>query len=97
MSFGVLAGVGPAKPGASSKAPRDRRIRSLNVFKTLVSRRKGLELNQDFNTSTSVLPMRAGDGDTLMPADSIAAIFDSASPLPPEMIEIGRASCRERV
>src|SRR5215471_15885039 len=47
---------------------------------------KDLELNQDFNTSTSVLPIRAGEGDTLIPADSIAAILDSASPFPPEMI-----------
>src|SRR5712692_7150134 len=29
---------------------------------------------------------RAGEGETLMPADSMAAIFDSASPLPPAMI-----------
>src|SRR3984893_8745164 len=36
--------------------------------------------------SASVLPSRAGDGDTVIPAASIAAIFDSASPLPPAMI-----------
>ena len=40
-------------------------------------------LNQDFRTSTSVRPIRAGDGDTVIPADCIAAILDSASPLPP--------------
>jgi hypothetical protein len=39
-----------------------------------------------YDNSTSVLPSRAGDGATLMPAASIAAILDSASPLPPEMI-----------
>src|SRR3984885_7853433 len=44
------------------------------------------ELNQDFNTSASVLPRRAGEGETLIPADSMAAILDSASPLPPAMI-----------
>ena len=44
---------------------------------------EAVEGGQPFSTSTSVLPTRAGDGDTLMPADSIAAIFDSASPLPP--------------
>jgi hypothetical protein len=43
-------------------------------------------MNQDFNTSTRVFPIRAGEGDTLIPADFIAAIFDSASPLPPERI-----------
>src|SRR5271154_4824111 len=42
--------------------------------------------NQPFSASTRVLPRRAGDGDTLIPADSIAAILDSASPLPPEMM-----------
>jgi hypothetical protein len=41
---------------------------------------------QPFRASTSVLPSRAGDGDTLMPAASMAAIFESASPLPPEMM-----------
>ena len=39
-----------------------------------------------FSTSINVLPIRAGDGDTLMPAASMAADFDFASPLPPEMI-----------
>ena len=29
-----------------------------------------------FSTSTSVLPSRTGEGETLMPAASIAAIFD---------------------
>ena len=33
-----------------------------------------------------VLPSRAGEGDTLIPAASMAAILDSASPLPPEMM-----------
>src|SRR5271169_1175883 len=43
-------------------------------------------MNQAFNISASVLPRRAGDGETLIPADSMAAILDSASPLPPAMI-----------
>src|SRR5688572_25417915 len=42
--------------------------------------------DQPFNNSTSVRPIRAGDGDTLIPADSIAAILDGASPLPPAMM-----------
>ena len=42
--------------------------------------------NQELRSSTNVLPILAGEGDTLIPADSIAAILDSASPLPPEMM-----------
>src|SRR5215475_4922117 len=38
------------------------------------------------STSTRVLPSRAGEGDTLIPAASMAAILDSASPLPPAMM-----------
>ena len=30
---------------------------------------KDVRMNSDFNTSASVLPSRAGDGDTLIPAD----------------------------
>src|SRR6201994_4315689 len=48
--------------------------------------RRKRQRHQPLSTSTRVLPRRAGDGDTLIPADSMAAIFDSASPLPPEMI-----------
>src|ERR1700731_2522175 len=48
--------------------------------------RKTQEMNQDFNTSARVFPSRAGDGETLMPADSMASTFDPASPLPPEMM-----------
>src|SRR3989344_5944457 len=40
--------------------------------------------SQPLSTSTRALPSRAGDGETLMPASSMAAILDSASPLPPE-------------
>src|SRR5246500_4060525 len=43
-------------------------------------------MNYDFNFLTRVCPSRAGDGETVIPADSIAAVFDPASPLPPEMI-----------
>src|ERR1043166_526284 len=48
--------------------------------------RKMQRPNHAFRRSASVFPIRAGEGDTLIPADSIAAIFDSASPLPPEMM-----------
>ena len=47
--------------------------------------------DQRFNTSTRVFPRRAGDGETAMPAASMAAILLSASPLPPEMIAPGVA------
>ena len=40
-------------------------------------------LNQPFSTSTSVLPSRAGDGETLMPAASIAAILSRRRPCRP--------------
>src|SRR5580692_6309897 len=43
-------------------------------------------MNHDFHISASVLPSLAGDGDTLMPADSMAAILESAPPLPPAII-----------
>src|SRR5215831_1919820 len=39
-----------------------------------------------FSTSTRVLPSLAGEGETLIPAASMAAILDSASPLPPAMM-----------
>src|SRR6202045_1834734 len=43
-------------------------------------------MNYDFNFSTSVFPSRAGEGETVIPAASIAAVLEPASPLPPEMI-----------
>jgi hypothetical protein len=49
-------------------------------------RQKTVEMNQDFNSSASVWPSRAGDGETLIPAVSMAAILESAPPLPPAMI-----------
>ena len=42
--------------------------------------------SQALSRSRNVLPILAGEGDTLIPADSIAAILDSASPFPPEMM-----------
>jgi hypothetical protein len=39
-----------------------------------------------FKTSTSVLPSRAGDGETWIPAIFMASILSSAPPLPPAMI-----------
>src|SRR6185503_4673156 len=67
----------PLVPGGGSPCTLFRRVRW---------QLKEQELNQDFSTSTKVLPIRAGDGETVMPAASMAAILDSASPLPPEMI-----------
>src|ERR1700734_2266263 len=49
-------------------------------------RQKTVEVNQDFSSSANVWPSRAGDGETLIPADSMAAILESAPPLPPAMI-----------
>src|SRR5580693_5833728 len=49
-------------------------------------RQKTIRMNQDFNNSARVWPRRAGDGETLMPADSMAAILESAPPLPPAMM-----------
>src|SRR6201987_212355 len=43
-------------------------------------------MNQNFSFSARVCPSLAGDGDTVSPADSMAAVFEAASPLPPEMI-----------
>src|SRR4029077_8729150 len=57
-----------------------------SLFRRLRWQLKEQELNQDFSTSTKVFPMRAGDGDTLIPAASMAAILESASPVPPELI-----------
>src|SRR6185437_6276853 len=37
-------------------------------------------------SSTSVVPSAAGLGETRIPAERIASIFESAPPLPPEMI-----------
>src|SRR6202795_1016602 len=88
MSVSILARLEStlrrqAKPdGASAR----RRPGCFNAIYDACKSTKGLGLNHDFNTATSVFPIRAGDGDTLIPADSIAAILDSASPLPPEMI-----------
>src|SRR5262249_61102516 len=42
-----------------------------------------------FSSSASVVPSAAGLGETTIPADFIASIFERASPLPPEMIAHG--------
>src|ERR1700694_4546265 len=71
-----------ANPGAT-----DQRYRGpFTLSRSNVRPEKNQELNYDFNFSTSVLPRRAGDGDTVIPADSIAAVLEPASPLPPEMM-----------
>src|SRR3954470_10542678 len=59
---------------------------SITLFRGKFRAEKNQELNYDFNFSTSVFPSRAGDGDTVIPADSMAAVLDAASPLPPEMM-----------
>ena len=59
-------------PAGSCLRPRLAAMRTLSVR------------GYPFKTSTMVSPRRAGLGDTLMPADSIASILDGASPLPPE-------------
>ena len=74
-SFAKNAGVGGGVP---THAPGS------GAFARLRGALRGYDLV--FSTSTSVLPIRAGEGDTVMPAASMAAIFDSASPFPPEMI-----------
>src|SRR5262245_55861673 len=47
---------------------------------------RGEELHQRFNISASVLASLPGHCDTLMPAASMAAILESAPPLPPAMM-----------
>src|SRR4051812_29565665 len=59
---------------------------SITLFGVKLRGEKNQELNYDFNFSTRVWPSRAGEGETVIPAASIAAILDSASPLPPEMM-----------
>src|SRR6202044_4097240 len=70
-----------ANPGFGSA-----RWETLTLFKANLLGEKNQRLNYDFNFSTSVCPSRAGDGETVIPADSIAAVLEGASPLPPEMI-----------
>src|ERR1700689_5382262 len=51
-------------------------------------REKTQEVNLEsypLSSSARVCPRRAGDGETLMPAASMAAIFESAPPFPPAM------------
>src|ERR1700761_9745414 len=62
------------------------RLGAFTLFSVNIRAEKDKALNQAFSFSASVLPSRAGDGDTVMPADSIAADLEPASPLPPEMI-----------
>src|SRR5450759_4508878 len=47
---------------------------------------KDLRTESRFQYFYQGFPIRAGAGDTLIPVDSIAAILDSAPPLPPEMM-----------
>src|SRR6478672_235721 len=68
------------------RIPDQRHSRAFNLFRTNVRPEKNQKLNYDFNFSTRVFPSRAGDDETVIPADSIAAVLEPASPLPPEMI-----------
>src|ERR1700751_4124889 len=73
---------------SAAAGPKDRASgkKTLTLSRANYRAEKNEKLNYDFNFSTSVFPSRAGDGETVIPADSIAAVFDPASPLPPEMI-----------
>src|ERR1700741_4375306 len=57
-----------------------------SLYKANLRPQKNQKMNYDFNFSTRVFPSRAGEGETVIPAASIAAVLDPASPLPPEMI-----------
>src|ERR1700751_1092379 len=73
---------------SAAAGPKDRASgkKTLTLSRANYRAEKNEKLNYDFNFSTSVFPSRAGDGETVIPADSIAAAFEPASPLPPEMI-----------
>src|SRR4029077_11233871 len=73
---------------SAAAGPKDRASgkKTLTLSSANYRAEKNDKLNYDFNFSTSVFPSRAGDGETAIPADSIAAAFEPASPLPPEMI-----------
>src|SRR6516165_3358413 len=74
----------------SSRSLSPRRVcstlRRLVLCKLRLRAGTAAQPDQPLSASARVLPSRAGEGETLIPAASIAAIFDSASPLPPEMI-----------
>src|SRR4051812_9196810 len=84
-SFAALGGPTEARQMPYSPAPgaclRDGTVYTtrilqdqlLTVFKSPACQLKERRGNQRFKTSTSVLPSRAGDGETQMPAASIAA------------------------
>src|SRR6185437_15147206 len=71
---------------ADPRAADQRGVRGFTLFSANVRAEKNEVVNYDFNFSASVCPSRAGDGETVIPADSIAAALELASPLPPEMI-----------
>ena len=80
--------LGRVEPGVGGVEFGQRPVRSRPA-----GARLGLQLwlemrvhDQPFNSSVRVVPSSDGLGLTLIPAASIAAIFDPASPLPPETI-----------
>ena len=82
-----LPGDTPQRRAKFELSPDRRRPNPLVPY--LVSgcgRQKAQEINRYFRASASVFPRRAGEGETVIPAEVMAAIFDSASPLPPEMM-----------
>ena len=60
---------------SAAAGPKDRASgkKTLTLFSANYRAEKNEKLNYDFNFSTSVFPSRAGDGETVIPADSIAA------------------------
>src|SRR5262249_41669049 len=78
-----MTGVGRAR----AAPPRPLQIRLVPYLSRLRSYEStNKRTKTHFIKSARVLPRRAGEGETAMPASSMAAIFDSASPLPPEMM-----------
>src|SRR5882724_7292880 len=85
---GVLVIFASRMVNGAAAGPQSRtsRVKKPTLFKANIRAEKNQELNYDFNFSRRVFPSLAGDGETVIPADSMAAVFEPASPLPPEMI-----------
>src|SRR5216683_5962542 len=82
---GVIAPRGWAKAALCGPAPAGHSF-LYSIYDTLAAEPTRKLVNQRFKISIRVFPNRAGEGETRIPAASMAAILDSASPLPPEMI-----------
>src|ERR1700682_5363985 len=68
------------------RKPDQRDKEPFTLSGTNIPAEKNQELNYNFNFSARVCPRRAGDGETVIPAASMAAVLEPASPLPPEMM-----------